>query len=68
MRSVRRDRPYFNSYARAGPRPAAAPQAASASRGAISPVTKEALKYSLMLEHFTQTNSQFPPRPMLYWN
>ena len=41
---------------------------ASARWGAISPFTKEALKYSLMLEHFTQTNSQFPPRPMLYWN
>jgi hypothetical protein len=67
MRSVRRDRPYFNSYARAGPRPAA-PQAASARRGAISPVTKEALKYSLMLEHFTQTNGEFPRRPMLSWN
>jgi hypothetical protein len=41
---------------------------ASARWGAISPVTKEALEYSLMLERFTQTNSQFPPRPMLYWN
>ena len=41
---------------------------ASARWGAISPFTKEALKYSLMLQHFTQTNSQFPPRPMLYWN